>query len=439
MKIENKVYESIFSLIEEGMFIHDENLNIVDINPTAEKITGYSKSDVIGKKCTLIFRGSLCDYNCSVCKDSKGKKKAKYETSITSKSGKRFVVRVSSYPFKTKKSGKNSFLVVIKDISELNKLKEDFVETKSFNNIIGKNRRMREIYGLVTRVAETDATVLIYGETGTGKELIASAIHYNSDRKNNEFVRVNCAALPESLLESELFGHVKGAFTGATKDRRGRFETASGGTIFLDEVGDTSPAFQSKLLRVLQEREIERVGDHTPRKINIRVLAATNKNLINLVRQNKFREDLYFRLSVVTIDLPPLRERQDDIPILVEHFIADLNNKSKNIIKGILLDAMKLFMEYPWPGNIRELKNAMEHAFVFCKKGFIAKEDLPSHLRSLDVSDKSLENIDLSQIPEQERIIKTLHLCRWNFKIASEKLNMSRTTLWRKLKKFGIN
>ena len=203
-------------------------------------------------------------------------------------------------------------------------------------------------------------------------------------------------------------------------------------------MGDTSPAFQAKLLRVLQEREIERVGDNKPTKINIRILSATNKNLINLVKQNKFREDLYFRLSVITIDLPPLRERQDDIPLLVENILAELNAKSKNKVKGVVVDVIKLLMAYPWPGNIRELKNAIEHAFVFCKNAFIVKEDLPSYLKSFDVLDSPGNDTDLSQIPEQERIRKTLHLCRWNVKAAAEKLNISRTTLWRKMNKFGI-
>ena len=189
----------------------------------------------------------------------------------------------------------------------------------------------------------------------------------------------------------------------------------------------------------MQEREIERVGDNRPIKINIRILAATNKNLLNLVKQNKFREDLYFRLSVVTIDLPHLRERQDDIPLLVKHILAELNAKSKNKVKGVVVDVIKLLMAYPWPGNIRELKNAIEHAFVFCKNAFIVKDDLPSYLKSIDVSDPIADDIELSQIPEQERIRKTLHLSRWNIKKAAEKMKMSRTTLWRKMKKLGIN
>ena len=437
--MKNEVYKYAFSHADDGMFVHDGDLNILDINPAAEKITGYSGCDIIGKQCSLIFRGSLCDHKCNICKDSKNSKKAEFETDISSKDGRRFVVRVSSYSFKTTNGINNYFLVVIKDVTELSKLKEKFIEVSSFHNIVGKNEKMQEIYGLVKRVAETNSTVLIYGETGTGKELIASAIHYSSDRKKNDFVRINCGALPENLLESELFGHAKGAFTGASKDRKGRFQTASGGTIFLDEVGDTSPAFQAKLLRVLQEREIERVGDNRPIKINIRILAATNKNLINLVKQNKFREDLYFRLSVVTIDLPPLRERQDDIPLLVKHILAELNAKSKNKVKGVVVDVIKLLMAYPWPGNIRELKNAIEHAFVFCKNAFIVKDDLPSYLKSIDVSDPIADDIELSQIPEQERIRKTLHLSRWNIKKAAEKMKMSRTTLWRKMKKLGIN
>ncbi len=440
MEMINEIYKAAFLNIDYGMFIHDRDLTIQDINPAAEKITGYSKEDVIGKKCTVVFKGKLCDSHCAVCRDTNnGKNMGGYETHIVLKDGRRLMVNVNSYLLKTEMNKKDYFLVVVKDVTELNELKEKFVEATSFHNIVGKNKKMREIYGLVRHVAETDSTVMIYGETGTGKELIASAIHYCSDRKKGEFVRINCAALPENLLESELFGHVKGSFTGALRDRRGRFESASGGTIFLDEVGDTSPAFQSKLLRVLQEREIERVGDNRPRKINVRVLAATNKNLINLVKQNKFREDLYFRLSVVTIDLPPLRERQDDIPILVEHILANLNNKSKKKkVRGISSGAMKLFLAYPWPGNIRELKSALEHAFVFCKRAFIEKTDLPSSIVSIDLSVELTNDIDLFQIPEQQRILKTLHLCRWNVKAAAEKLNISRTTLWRKMKKFEI-
>ncbi len=438
METINEIYKSAFSKIDYGMFIHSRDLTIQDINPAAEKITGYSRKDVIGKKCTVVFKGKLCDSQCGVCRNiDKNENKGAYETQITRKGGKRFTVNVNSYPLKT--NGKDYFLVVVQDVTELNELKEKFSEARSFHNIVGKNEKMLEIYELIRHVAETDSTVLISGETGTGKELIASAIHYSSDRKQGKFVGINCAALPESLLESELFGHVKGAFTGATRDRRGRFELASGGTIFLDEVGDTTPAFQAKLLRVLQEREIERVGDNTPRKINVRVLAATNTNLISLIKQNKFREDLYFRLSVVTIDLPPLRERQDDISALVEHFLADLNkNSKKKKVRGISSEAVKLLVAYPWPGNIRELKNALEHAFIFCKNGFIEKKDLPSLLTSLDLSVDLTKDADLSQIPEQERILKTLHLCRWNNKAAAEKLNIGRTTLWRKMKKFGI-
>tara|TARA_B100000315_G_scaffold121319_1_gene111155 strand:- start:3827 stop:5143 length:1317 start_codon:yes stop_codon:yes gene_type:complete len=435
----NDIYKSVFSRIEDGMFIHDNGLNILDINPAAEKITGHSKHSIIGQKCNTFFRGSLCDNQCAICRDIHDRKrKINHEAEVIRKDKIRLIINVNSYPLKSETGNGDNRLVVFKDVTELKQLKEKFSDAGSFYNIVGKNEKIQEIFRLVKRVAETDSTVLIYGETGTGKELVASAIHYCSDRRDGEFVPVNCAALPENLLESELFGHVKGAFTGADRDRKGRFETASGGTIFLDEVGDTSPVFQAKLLRVLQERKIERVGDSTTRKINVRVLAATNKNLINLIKQDKFREDLFFRLSVVTIDLPPLRERQDDIPLLVQHTLDELKLKSKRKVKRISPETLKLFMSYPWPGNIRELKNAIEHASVFCKKDYIEKEDLPSHITSIEVSDKSIDEVDLFQIPEQERIRKTLHLCRWNVKAAAEKLNISRTTLWRKMNKFGI-
>ena len=228
----NEIYKYAFSHADDGMFIHDGDLNILDINPAAEKITGYSRHDAIGKHCSLIFKGSLCDNNCEICKDNKNNKKAEFETDISSKDGRRFVVRVSSYSFKTTNSDSNHFLVVIKDVTELSELKEKFIEVSSFHNIVGKNERMQEIYRLVERVAETNSTVFISGETGTGKELIASAIHYCSDRKKNEFVRINCAALPESLLESELFGHIKGAFTGLQRTEKDALKLLQAGLFF---------------------------------------------------------------------------------------------------------------------------------------------------------------------------------------------------------------
>ena len=254
--------------------------------------------------------------------------------------------------------------MLLRDITLVSELQKKLEERYHFHNLIGKNHRVQEIYKLIEEVAESDVTVLIQGESGTGKELVANAIHYQSSRTRGPFVKVSCAALAESLLETELFGHVKGAFTGAHRDKMGRFELAHNGTIFLDEISEIGPAVQVKLLRVLQEREIERVGDYKPIKIDTRIIVATNKDLRHLMNTGKFREDLFYRLNVVAIDLPPLRQRRDDIPLLVEHFIQEFNKRYNKDIKGISHETLDILMENDWEGNIRELENVIEHAFV---------------------------------------------------------------------------
>ncbi|MBD3288281.1 response regulator [candidate division KSB1 bacterium] len=314
----------------------------------------------------------------------------------------------------------------------------------SFSQIIGKSHQMNNIFQLIQDVAQTQSTVLIRGESGTGKELIANAIHFNSLRKNNKLIRVNCAVLSENLLETELFGHVRGAFTGAYRDRMGRFEMANKGTIFLDEIGDVSLNVQVKLLRVLQESEFERVGGSKTLKVDARIIAATNKNLEHAIKKGEFREDLYYRLNVIPIEVPPLRERVEDIPLLARHFAEKHNEETVKNVKGLTQDALSVLMNYDWPGNVRELENVIERAVVLTKNEYIDHSDLQP-LNGLSSPDSSLNLLDHKSLPEvmnnieKQMIINTLKQCNWNKSIASRKLGIHRTTLLSKISKYEIN
>ncbi len=330
-------------------------------------------------------------------------------------------------------------------IKENQYLREKLSQKYNFNNIIGKNRKMLELFDLIKDIAKTNSTVLITGESGTGKELIANAIHFNSDRIKKPFVKVNCGVLAENLLESELFGHVKGAFTGAIRDKLGRFEMANGGTIFLDEIGDISLNMQLKLLRVLQEGEFERVGGTETIKVDVRIIAATNRDLQELMRKGEFRQDLYYRLNVIPIEVPPLRERKDDIPLLVTHFLTKFNEQFNKNIDSIDDEAMQCLQEYDWPGNIRELENLVERAVVLNKTGRLTLKDFPPYIvqkrePALEVeidSDQSLN--DLVDNFEKQIIMKALRENNFNKLRTAEKLGIHRSTFMSKLKKYGIN
>ncbi len=319
-------------------------------------------------------------------------------------------------------------------------MEEVLRERYSFENIIGKSEKMEEIYRLLPKIAKTNSTVLIEGESGTGKELIAHSIHHLSPREDKAFIRVNCGALAEGLLESELFGHVKGAFTGAITHKLGRFELADNGTIFLDEIGDISPATQVKLLRVIQEGEFEKVGDSRRVKVDVRIIAATNKDLKKAVEMREFRQDLYYRLRVVPIHLPPLRERKDDIPLLVNHFINRFNKETGKKVIHVSPEAMGILMKYDYPGNIRELENIIEHVMVFCSGDTIHAEHLLKDIQPSrnDIIGKVIEKEDPLRAMEQELILEVLKQTGWNYKKTSEKLKLSRTTLWRKVKEYAL-
>lgn len=322
-------------------------------------------------------------------------------------------------------------------------LHEKLEEKYKFGRLVGKSKQMQEVFNLIKIVSQNDSNVVIEGESGTGKELVASAIHYNSPRKNNPLIKINCSVFPETLLESELFGYEKGAFTGAIKRKLGRFELANGGTLFLDDVDDISPHVQVKLLRVIQEREFERIGGEETIKVDVRIISATKKNLFKLVQEGKFREDLYYRLQVVPIYLPPLRERKEDIPLLIEHFISRFQQRMKKKIEPFDNEVMRVFLDYPWTGNVRQLENTIEYLFTIAKGEKIHLSDLPSFLfegkSTEDKREDTLKNIrDLKNETEKEYIVSVLKQVNYKKGKAAKILGVSRKTLWEKMKKYDI-
>jgi len=349
---------------------------------------------------------------------------------------------VSTTPLIAEGDIRTGAVLVVRDVTRLTVLEKQLERGKRGQRMVGKSRAMRQIFQLIDDVAQTDSTVLIYGESGTGKELVAEALHFKNHRANMPFIRVNCSALSEDILESELFGHVKGAFTGALKDRAGRFEAANGGTILLDEIGDISPRLQLRLLRVLQEREFERVGDSMPIQVDVRVIASTNQDLLEKIRAGEFREDLYYRLNVIRIELPPLRDRRDDIPVLVEHLCRRFNYAMKKEITGLSPEAMEIVMEYPWYGNIREMENCLEWAFIVCHDTQILPRHLPREI--LDHGSHNYQGITLSGASRargaqaKERILEVLTRTDWNIAKSARILGIARNTLYQKMKQHDI-
>jgi transcriptional regulator with PAS, ATPase and Fis domain len=339
-----------------------------------------------------------------------------------------------------------SAVETITDITDLIE-KETQIETfrreleieDQFYGILGTSMPMQQVFAMITNASESDAPVIVFGESGTGKELVARAIHKSGPRKTKPYVKVSCAALNESLLESELFGHVKGAYTGAFQSRTGRFEAAHKGDIFLDEIGDLPLSTQVKLLRVLEEKIIERVGDHRPIRIDVRIITATNKDLKQLVDQGAFREDFYYRINVVPIWIPPLRERTSDIPLLAESFFQRICLKSEKRIQGITNEALDLMIQYPWPGNVRELKSTLEYAFVACQGSMIGPEHLPPNILHMEIPHKTsaLSSVGLDEI-KKRRLMDALQQSGGNQSEAARILGISRTSVWSQIKKYGI-
>jgi len=436
--------EAVFDSISDGILVVDSDFHITGSNKAAREFTGFSEKELLGRDVRTLFTGKWCGLNCFLLDTQKRCSPMKeIELDLIDRRNNRKTILVStSLVHPPEDAGSPEHIVILmRDITQIRRLEAELEEQYHFQNIIGNSPRMQEVYEAIQQVAKTDTTVLIQGETGTGKELVAKAIHYESLRSRAPFVPIHCGAMPENLIESELFGHIKGAFTGAYRDKIGKFQLANSGTLFIDEVGDLSPTVQLKLLRFLQEKEFERVGDTRTIKADIRIISATNRDLKKLIQEGRFREDLYYRLKVVMIELPPLRERKSDIPLLVRSFIQKFNIRmGKNII-DITEEAMGYLMDYSWPGNVRELENSIEHAFIRCEGRHI----LPRHLpREIKVSKVIPPRIDRrnpqAPPPEEERYIirNALKEAAGNKKRAAQILKISRTTLYKRLQELKI-
>jgi len=428
---------TILDSVADGVFTVDGEGHITFFNRAAEQITGLRKADVIGKRCCDVLCASMCNSDCALCKTMEnGRAIENRSGEITRKGGQRIPVNISTALLKDDEGAVIGAVEIIRDQSLVEELRKEISARYSFGDIISKNAHMQRMLNLLPRIAESGSTVLITGESGTGKELVARAIHSLSPRKKKPFVAVNCGALPDTLLESELFGHLAGAFTDAKHERRGYFATANGGTIFLDEIGDISAAMQVRLLRVLQERTYQPVGSSEPLKTDVRVICATNKDVEDLVKRREFRQDLYYRLNVMRLHIPPLRERKEDIPLLVEHFIGKLNRVRGRNVQGVSADATARLMAHDWPGNVRELENAIEHAFVLCDGQTLSAVHLPDHLRPSDAEapapGTSLEDI------EARAIYDALKRNAWRKLATARELKINKTTLWRRVKALGI-
>ncbi len=432
--------ESIFRSVKDAIITVDKDLTVIELNESAESLCGFTRKELIGQPFNKHVVG--CHGQCyKTLQDAIDKDNPITLEHIACDGinhAERHIVNLNSVPLRDHNNVSYGAVIVIKDETRLSELERVLHERSKFHNIIGKNKKMQELYGLIEDLAEVHTTVLITGESGTGKELIADALHYQGDRRDKPIVKINCSALPDELLESELFGHIKGAFTGAINDRTGRFSKADGGTIFLDEIGDISNKMQLRLLRALQEKTFEKVGDSTPIKVDVRIIAATNQQLREKVKNGEFREDLFYRLKVVELNLPPLRERMDDVPLLTNHFIGVFNKTFKKNIKSLSDDAKKIFMDYSWPGNIRELQHTLEHAFVICRKPVIDVDVLPVDLKNINKNrDAYIEEKDNGD--ERGAILRALEKSGWNKTKAAKLLGVDRRTVYLKIKKYNIS
>ncbi len=435
--------KTILENIGDGVFSVDNHFHIICYNNAMEKITGYSSAEVLGRPCHEIFRNELCNKNCPVAAAiSEGKKITNKHTYFLHKSGRKVPVSITVAPIRDSEGRLLGAVETVRDLSEILTLRKELHKDYRLGDIISKSPKIKRIFDILPDIAESESTVLITGESGTGKEIFARAIHDLSPRREGPFVAVNCAAIPDTLLESELFGYKAGAFTDAKKDKPGRFALAEGGTLFLDEIGEIPLALQVKLLRVLETREYEPLGASRPEKANVRIIAATNQELEKLVEEGRFRQDLFYRLNVARIHLPPLRERKEDIPLLVDYFIQKFKaSKGRNII-GITEEALKILLNYDFPGNVRELENIIEYCFIVCKEGLIYPEHLPEYLYSPQKSEEetSLSFTKPMTLEEIEKIaiLQALKRNKWKKLATCRELGISKDTLRRKLKKYGI-
>jgi len=435
--------QMILSSIADGVFSVDKDWRITSFNPAAERITGVPAEQAIGKRCSDVFHADLCERGCALRESVEtGNELVGVRARILDNRGRRLPISLSTAVLRDSKGRFLGAVETFRDLSAIEQLRREINSQYTFEDIVGKSRAFKKIFALLPDIAESDATVLIEGPSGSGKELLARAVHNLSPRRNQPFVVVNCGALPVNLFESELFGYAQGAFTDAKRDKPGRLKLAEGGTIVFDEVSELPLATQVKLLRMLQEREYEPLGSVETVRANVRVVAVTNKKLVELVSDRRFRDDLYFRLCVARLSIPCLRERREDIPYLVERFVQRFNAKRGKQIDGVTPAVMEVLMRHDFPGNVRELENIIEYGFVLCHGNMIdvrhLPEELQQHAQQPVTADESSPKFKLEQA-EADVVRSALAHTHGSISKVAEELGVSRTTLWRKMRRFGIS
>ncbi|MFH1241606.1 MAG: sigma 54-interacting transcriptional regulator [Pseudomonadota bacterium] len=444
LPLENQT-EIILDSIADGVFTVDAKQKVTSFNRAAQEITGIRREEAIGRHCWEVFRASICEGQCSLRQTMEtGESIVNQAIFILNSEGERIPVSISTALLKDERGRVIGGVETFRDLSVVEALRKELENRHSFFDIISKNEGMHRLFGILEQVAESNTTVLLVGESGTGKELFTKAIHSLSPRKKGPIITINCGALPDNLLESELFGYKAGAFTDAKKDKPGRLALAEGGTLFLDEIGDISPALQIRLLRVLQDKVYEPLGSTKSLKADVRIVAATNSDLEELVRGGSFRQDLYYRINVVKLVLPPLRERKEDIPLLADHFIRKFNRLNAKEIQGLSPEVFPILMSHDFPGNVRELENIIEYANVVCKNSLIGSKHLPDYLVSglnrtkpLMPEDSSKETISWEDV-ERNFIYEVLRRNEWNRSATASQIGIHMSTLWRKMKRLNI-
>ncbi len=438
-----EIYSNIIlDSVADGVFTVDENMTITSFNRAAEDITGIEKEEAVGQFCFEVLRANICEKACALkCSLKTGERIIDKRVTILRSDGNEIPVSISTSILKNEKGKFVGGVESFRDLSTIEELKKVIKKGYTFEDIVSKNHEILQIFDIIPIISKSESTVLIQGASGTGKELFARAVHKLSSRKNGPFIAINCGALPDTLLESELFGYIKGAFTDAKKDKPGRFALAKGGSIFLDEVESLPLSIQVKLLRVLQEREFEPLGATAPVKADVRIIAATKEDLVKLVKKNAFRDDLFYRLNVVKIYLPPLIKRREDIPLLVNYFIERFNKRMGKSIDSVSADVLEVLMQYDYPGNVRELENIIEHSCVMCQDIEIKLKHLPPELQgnNKDISEQKFEkSLPPFQEAERKLIMNVLEKNKGSKVMAAKELKLHRATLYRKMKKYNL-
>ncbi len=435
-----KAAQVILDSVNDGVFTVDREWRVASFNTAAERITGVAREDAIGMRCCDVFRSSICESGCALRETiSSGQPVVNKAVYIIDSDGRTVPISISTAIIKDDAGEIVGGVETFRDLSLVEDLRKEIESRYSLGDIIGRSPAMRKLFELLPVVAESTSNVLIEGASGTGKELFARAIHNLSPRSGERFVAINCGALPDTLLESELFGHKAGAFTDARRDKPGRFAVADGGTLFLDEIGDISPAMQMRLLRVLQERVYEPLGGVNPVPVDVRVITATHRDLAQMVRDGGFREDLFYRIDVFRLHLPMLRDRREDIPLLVDHFVSRFNRRQQKDVTGVSEDVMSVLMRYDFPGNVRELENIIEHAFVLCGGGLLELRHLPGGLlEDIGYPSTRVEAGATLRSVETLLIADAVRRHDGNRKQAAHELGIHPTTLRRKIRELGI-